>query len=223
LYKRYLDLEKKDDRGIKRAKLHLSEVAEARMAMQSVRRRALHDAVPRKVTPRQARTGSGPTVQAKNARGLKSAQASKLGQSLYTKSAAATVHEENASILAWTLTGTGIVAMAAGTALFVSTMDDQKAIDNDLKTAGATEYETGRANVGTLNFGKKTYIGLSHADYKERQESVNTRVLGGHVLTWPGLALAGAGVWMLVSISDAPTTALVPYRDGARLQMAWRF
>jgi len=111
----------------------------------------------------------------------------------------------------WIALGGGAALMAAGAAILASASGAQ----SDL------EAEMGPAN----SAGK--FTGVGYADYKSRQESINSQIVMADALLVGGVAVAAAGAWMALTAPDAPapraTLQVAPQPGGTTALLAWRF
>ncbi len=111
----------------------------------------------------------------------------------------------------WVALGGGAALVAAGAAILASASGAQ----SDL------EAEMGPAN----SSGK--FTGVGYADYKSRQESINSKIVMADALLVGGVAVAAAGAWMALTAPDAPapraTLQFAPQPGGAAALLAWRF
>lgn len=111
----------------------------------------------------------------------------------------------------WVALGGGAALLAVGAAILASASGAQ----SDL------EAEMGPANTA----GK--FTGVGYADYKSRQESINSQIVMADALLVGGVAVAAAGAWMALTAPDTPspraTLQVAPQPGGATALLAWRF
>lgn len=111
----------------------------------------------------------------------------------------------------WIALGGGAALVAAGAAILASASGAQ----SDL------EAEMGPAD------GAGKFTGVGYADYKSRQEDINSQIVMADALLVGGVAVAAAGAWMALTAPDAPapraTLQVAPQPGGATALLAWRF
>ena len=204
-FQRYLSQEKNNPKGLSRAKLHLQEVEEARAALK--RASALATAArPAPLSPPTAPAPAAPAA-APPAAGAKAAPTVAQAPPPPVATAAATAPGGWRTPLGWAATGAGAAVAGYGAWLLIAVLIDRGDMDAELDKKD--------------DAGKIT--GLQYSVYRDWEEAANEDVFMGHTLLWPGVALLGAGAWLLLSDDGPGTAAFVPAPGGGSLHVALRF
>jgi hypothetical protein len=106
---------------------------------------------------------------------------------------------------AWTSLGVGVLAAGLGAALLVGTSAAQADLDAKIAKKDAT--------------GKT--VGISYAAAEEEQAALNLRGNLGWGAVALGLAVGGAGTWLLITVPEGPRVALAPCGRGLAVRVGF--
>lgn len=209
-FQHYLSKELNNPKGVARARLHLQEVDEARSAL----KRASESAAagqPAAVVP----TPAAPQVNASKPAAAQPVPVDAAREEptpvQAPKPAAAGVATESSASwrgpAGWAATGVGAAVAGYGAWVLITALIDRGDMDAEL----AKKDDAGKIT------------GLQYAVYRDWEEASNDEIVWGHTLLWPGVALLGAGAWLLLGDHKQGQAAFVPAPGGGSLHVALRF
>lgn len=106
----------------------------------------------------------------------------------------------------WAGIGLGTVALGVGGWMALDAMGQQEQLDGDAIKTGGAKIDS-----------------IAYADYRDRKTAIDGRIDMSRLLIGAGVALAGAGTWLLVTRDQPAQSALNVRVIGRGLQAAWHF
>ncbi len=195
-YLLYLDLNKADAAGRKRAQIHLDEVREVRAQLKKQAAANATPPGPERKPPEVVAVPRPPEAKPAEVK----VTPPTIGQDAPTPAGS---WKRTAG---WASVGVGAALVVTGVALVVQGSGQQTKLDA----------ETDKTQSGFIS-------GIGYDDYVKRQESINGRMRLGTALLGIGVAAAGAGGWLVATAPAVPQVSAVWRRDGTELVLAWRF